>query len=246
MGKGFKKGATMTPFNFELVIGETAPENPKENTIWVNTSVKITGWAFDHTAPENPVQGMVWFETLSNVTCAAGFNALKKNTLGVYPTSCHQYVDGAWVKKAATTYKNGEWIDWQLWIFQSGVGLHPTITGFTNVTCTNELISGTLSDSNDMVSNETIDVTPYSTAHFDGVYCRCSCGEANSSGLYLKVGESSTTVGSSYTNGSVTYCDGKDFTVDISGETGEVTFGAQAYSNGGATFDFSVLNIWFE
>lgn len=37
--------------NFKVVGGTTNPGNPKENTIWVKTDTRITGWDFSHSAP---------------------------------------------------------------------------------------------------------------------------------------------------------------------------------------------------
>ena len=52
MAKGFKHGAGGgTPLNFKVVGGTSAPSNPKENTIWVNTSTAITSWDFSATEP---------------------------------------------------------------------------------------------------------------------------------------------------------------------------------------------------
>jgi hypothetical protein len=46
MAKGFKQGAGgVSPLNFK-VVGNPQPTNPKENTIWVDTDVKITGYQF--------------------------------------------------------------------------------------------------------------------------------------------------------------------------------------------------------
>lgn len=39
--------------NFDVVGGVSAPTNPKENTIWVNTSTPITSWSIDGRAPNN-------------------------------------------------------------------------------------------------------------------------------------------------------------------------------------------------
>ena len=36
----------LNALNFEVVGGTSAPSNPKENTIWVNTDTEITGWDF--------------------------------------------------------------------------------------------------------------------------------------------------------------------------------------------------------
>lgn len=39
--------------NFEVVGSTTQPTNPKENTIWVGTTVPITSWSIDGRAPDN-------------------------------------------------------------------------------------------------------------------------------------------------------------------------------------------------
>lgn len=93
--------------NFK-VVGNPQPSNPKENVIWVNTDVKITSYDFNAIEPETPVQGMVWISVGTSSTIA--FNALKKNSLKVYPISAKQYISGAWVDKEAKSYQNGEWV----------------------------------------------------------------------------------------------------------------------------------------
>lgn len=52
MAKGFKMGGGGgAPLNFKVVGGTSAPSNPKENTIWVNTDSAITGWHFGAEEP---------------------------------------------------------------------------------------------------------------------------------------------------------------------------------------------------
>ena len=111
MAKGFKHGAGGggASLNFK-VVGNPQPENAKENTIWVDTDVKITSWIFSASEPENPVEGMVWFTIGTSSTVE--FNALKKNGIQVYPVSVKQYVDGAWLDVTAKSYQNGAWVDW--------------------------------------------------------------------------------------------------------------------------------------
>lgn len=105
--RGIKDGADL---NFEVVGGDTVPENPKENTIWIETSTEITSWVFDFTEPNELAEGMVWFilAEFSNVS----FNALVKNMLIVAPAKCMQYLKGAWEPMHAATYINDGWHDW--------------------------------------------------------------------------------------------------------------------------------------
>ena len=103
------------------VVGNPQPENPKANTIWVDTDVEITGWDFSAAEPANPAEGMVWGST--GTASSVAFNALKENSVMVYPLSAKQYVSGAWVDKTAKSYLNGAWVDWFVWsgqLYQSG------------------------------------------------------------------------------------------------------------------------------
>jgi hypothetical protein len=110
MAKGFKHGAGGgASLNFK-VIGNPQPETAKDNTIWVDTDVKITSWVFSATQPETAEEGVVWFTTGTSST--APFNALKKNGIMVYPLTAQQYVSGAWVDKTAKSYQNGALVDW--------------------------------------------------------------------------------------------------------------------------------------
>lgn len=105
---------------FRVLSGTSAPSSPKANDIWVNTSTSITGYVFSATQPSGSA-GLVWFQV--GASSSVSFNALKKNTLNVYPTACKQYVSGSWVSKTAKTYLNGKWTDWAiaLYFVQSGV-----------------------------------------------------------------------------------------------------------------------------
>lgn len=104
--------------NFKVVGGTSAPSSPKENTIWVNTSVVITGWVFSATAPSSPAAGLVWIPT--GESSAVDFNALKKNGIQVYPVSAKQYVGGAWVDKTAKIYQGGAWKELVTYLYNKG------------------------------------------------------------------------------------------------------------------------------
>lgn len=128
LGRTNTGGGGSGGLNFQVIGGTTAPNNPKENTIWVNTSTKITDWVFSATQPSNPSNGMVWFSTGTSSTAA--FNALKKNGIQVYPISTKQYVSGAWVDKTAKSWQNGAWVEWfaRTYLFKDG-NTYEDITG---------------------------------------------------------------------------------------------------------------------
>lgn len=96
--------------NFKIVGGTSEPSAPRENTIWVNTDQKITGYYFYATQPENMAEGEVWF-AIGAVSDVA-FSATKKNPVMVYPLSAKQKIDGALVDVTAMSYQGGSWVAW--------------------------------------------------------------------------------------------------------------------------------------
>lgn len=113
--EGFGGGSN--PLNFK-VVGNPMPSNPKENTIWVNTDVKITGWVFSAAEPETFADGVVWF--LTGAFGSARFNALKKHGIQLCPLSAKQYVGGSLVDKEAQIYKDGAWSSFVTYLFDNG------------------------------------------------------------------------------------------------------------------------------
>lgn len=104
--------------NFKVVGGDTAPGNPEENTIWINTSTPITSWEFSATQPIAS-SGKVWIcvGTASSVE----FNMLNENAAKMYPLYAKQYISGAWVDKVAKSWQNSKWVDWLVLIVSSTV-----------------------------------------------------------------------------------------------------------------------------
>ena len=123
MAKGFKHGAGgVSALNFKIVGGAIQPENPKENTIWVNTQTEISGWVFSAEEPGEPAEGMVWIEL--GTASPAPFKALKKDSVYVHPISCRQYQGGAWTNVDAYLYTGSEWVQFSsaiIWIYDNGV-----------------------------------------------------------------------------------------------------------------------------
>lgn len=111
--------------NFKVVANATEPSNPKENTIWVNPPVAMTGWEMRYGEPTGN-EGLVWIRT--GTTSAVPFNALKKNNVAVYPLFAYQYVSGAWVSIPAKIYSDGAWKEWVQYIYNVGK-INTTLTG---------------------------------------------------------------------------------------------------------------------
>ena len=95
--------------NFKVVAGLTQPGSATENTIWV-MSEKIGAYYFSAAQPENMQEWDVWFSV--GTSSEVSFNALKKNTVQVYPLAAKQYVAGVLVDVTAKSYLDGMWADW--------------------------------------------------------------------------------------------------------------------------------------
>lgn len=156
--------------NFQVIGGTTAPNNPKENTIWVNTSTTITDWVFSATQPTG-ANGMVWITV--GVSSPTEFNALKKNNITVYPMSAKQYADGAWVDKTAKSYQNGAWVEWApepFYIFKSGKGALVSLvkysSGGISITIGTNTIEHKITGANQaaiMATQKAVDLKGFST-----------------------------------------------------------------------------------
>lgn len=140
--------------NFVIVGGTTQPTDTVENTIWVNTSTEITSWVFSSTQPESPEEGMVWISTATSST--SEFNALKDNTIQIYPVSTKQYVSSAWVDKTTKIYQSGAWVE------MGKLTLFPTASNWSS--STGGYGSSTLSDSTITLYEQWVNKTQYQQA----------------------------------------------------------------------------------
>jgi len=131
----FKSGSAIG-LNFTVVGGTTQPTLPKENTIWVNTSVPITSYGFSPGQP-SAFQGRVWIQT--SLASPAQFNALKpgdagsgyyKRSLLICPVSAQIYNGSSWVNvtSASKIYQGGVWKPLMTILYELGND-NPTITG---------------------------------------------------------------------------------------------------------------------
>lgn len=111
-------GGGANPLNFKVVGGLEEPANPKDQTLWIKTDVKITGYHFASVAPNAPEEGCVWISTW--IKSPQAFNALKKNTLMVYPNYCKQYVNGEWVSREMLVRFGAEWVSTTRYLLTDG------------------------------------------------------------------------------------------------------------------------------
>ena len=125
--------------NYEVAGGTTEPASPKENTIWVNTEVSITDVIFSHTEPTAGSGGTalsggeIWVKTGNS--SVVSFNALKKETLMVYPVAVFQYDSASmsFLRKEAKTYISGIWADWNVLYYDHGEEFADLTGGWTVV-----------------------------------------------------------------------------------------------------------------
>lgn len=118
MNKCLIVGSGYSPLNFKVVGGSEAPLRPIENTIWVKTGEKITGWVLTALVPDAPTEGVVWIRTASEG--GAGVNLLKKNAVSTHVVSAQQYVGGEWVVKTVKVYQNGQWQNTETYLYYKG------------------------------------------------------------------------------------------------------------------------------
>lgn len=99
----------------ELLMAATG----KDNEIGIITSTPMTGWHFAAEQPEMQ-PGEVWIST--GTASPVAFDALKKNTVMVYPISAKQMQNGTLVDVTAKSWQNGHWVEWiqELVVLENG------------------------------------------------------------------------------------------------------------------------------
>ena len=114
--------------NFEVVGGTVQPENPKENTIWVEASDEITGWSFSEKEPTEPIAGMVWIKT--GTKTGISFNALVEKEIILTLIYAQKFDGSTWNFVNAEAYQNGAWEKlWNGTLFDETGNQYEGITG---------------------------------------------------------------------------------------------------------------------
>lgn len=190
--------------NFEVVGGTDEPENPVENTIWVNTDQEITGFVFDYKEPTEPGDGVVFFKTIKQSN--AGFNAITDNELHVYVQKASQYKEseGAWENTKIKIYQSGTWVDFTLNLFAEGDRCEEVTGGWKGHSDQNATFAFgetiyLFSDKNSyhnaaVYTNNKINFNGYSTLNFDIDWAE------NNGACFARVGLASTNTGAMASN----------------------------------------------
>ena len=113
------------------IVGNPRPNNPTEETVWVNTDNEITGYVLSATAAENPTAGMLWIKISDSSTNEIG-TALGKDYIIIMMNSASQYVDGAWVSVEAMSFQNGVWVDFPVYLYNQGDERTSITNGWTS------------------------------------------------------------------------------------------------------------------
>lgn len=173
--------------DFKIIGGTIQPDTATENTIWVNTEHEITNYYFTSAQPEVLSEGEVWVCT--GTLSAGAFNASKTGNLIVYPMSAKQMIEGVLTDVPAKTYQNGSWLDWSLYLYNSGdecisltggwvqeAYLYSSGITATTSPCTFQkntdhiyLKKNGVGKGNILYAKNLIDISQYSTLYFDGV-----------------------------------------------------------------------------
>ena len=247
-------GASSGGLNFSVVGGTSAPSSPAENTIWVNTSTSITGWAMQGSAPTGS-EGLVWIKTALSGTTA--FNALKKNAITIAVTGCQQYVSGAWANVAAQIWQNSAWVEFStenLVLFEAGAGDSGKWTNSGWSYGSYSVGGGTVSDASlsltaAMTPDYTLlgtatayDLTNYSTLHIE-----CSFSKPSGGGVPYVTAVTGTNVNSGQ-KFSQDLRNGTSFDIDVSAisEACYIViygFGSSAAGSGGV---LTVTKVYLE
>lgn len=240
--------------NFKIVSYATESElladTPKENTIGVVPYVDFTNWVFIATEPAEPEVGMLWFGV--GDSSPLEFNAIKKNTLQVYPISAKQYVSNKWKDIHVFSYDGEMWRKLTIPILslfkeftearENGKGSITVENGVINFYTT----SSSSSKQGNVVyySDQLVDVTKYKTLTFKA--------KKTAGNYYVRVGffSNNTTVypwEDHCVAGVVLDTSGveKTYSIDLSGVGDNTYFGVGGMGSAGvATVNVEVSDLY--
>lgn len=98
---------------FNVVISTSRPENPRENTIWINGTGN--NWVYSVVKPDDEnTQGWIWIQ--SGLECPEDIQILpsnkKNNKIYAYPIKAYTNISGgSWTRCDIEFFINGKWIN---------------------------------------------------------------------------------------------------------------------------------------
>ena len=239
-------GGGGTSLNFKIVGGKTQPENPKANTIWVDTDLDIVNYIFGCDTPSELALGTTWFQ-IGNAG-KAKFNILKKNVIELNLAACKQYIGDKLTSMNAWIYQNGEWIkfsaDWSGELFDNG-NQYEDVTGgwiYGAETVTDTTLKASVwsqsSYSPVVRTVNKIDITDFSTLHVE----LSSVTRGMAFGLVET--DATNIVWSNFIGGSGSASAAGSYTLDISAQSGKYYIVLVAGAGNNAEFAFTATKVW--
>ncbi len=186
--------------------------------------------------------GQVWITP--GTSSPVAFNALKKNSMMVYPLSAKQYISGAWVSVDAKSFQSGEWKAWIVYLYNNGDECEAISGGFAACAYTpsgvtsSSIIAPTLSKGADSM---TVSISQY---YYGQVFAKNSFPLDDISAIEVVYSNASTgtflvtnTKGTGYTAAASAKPSGSGTAViDVSNLTGDYYFAiSMAYTAGSVT-----------
>ena len=138
-------GSGDAALNFEVVGSVVQPNNPKENTIWINTETAIGEWQFSAVEPTTRADGSVlsvgdlWveFKDIGQPT----INIFKKNSVRLSLDSAYQWDGSEWKVKVGQVYLSEGWVPMEFvsYIFKEGNGIETFVKIVVQVGCSSSV-----------------------------------------------------------------------------------------------------------
>lgn len=195
--------------NLKVVNGATMPSNPRENTVWVNTTTPITSYAFAYTQPETVSEGLLWIKT-SNLDTGVEVDVGKKNAVKLNLTYGALYTNSEWKNVECFVFYNGEWRQFsylRTYLYNAGSQCE-ALTGGWAITNhsggTSKLLDDYIQVSNNGGSNRISNIHTKSKVNLNGYSKLCA---------QLEVSEASSSFGITFGLGSSTGLDSGKMTV---------------------------------
>lgn len=152
-----------------VVGGTSQPNNPSNNTVWINTSTNITSWVMSADEPASPSEGMVWIMHWKPTDKILTLDRSFIVNIG----GAKQYISGAWSIVGGAVYTNNTWINLRTYLYHEGVfnpnwtWTKPTETNMYSEESTYLDFTGRSSQRCYLKCNERIDLTDVNIINFD-------------------------------------------------------------------------------